>query len=402
MKRTPNFVSSHLREARKSEQLTQEELAEKADLTRQTIGNYEKGETTPSGAILKRLAAVLGFPARFFVQRGNVHDQESSTIFWRSQTSAAKRAKEQHAPKLRWMMEFVDYLSRYVELPEFELPSVLTDDPMTLEEEDIEEVANDTREKWGLGKGPISNVMWLLENRGFITTRFRFKSAKLDGFSTLSNFDGRPYLVLNEDKKSAARSRFDAIHEAGHIILHSGLSQRDFNSPNLHHEFEKQAHRFASAFLFPRESFIEEVGAPTLNHFRSLKRRWKVSIQMMIQRAHQLGMIDDQDRKSLFTNMSRRGWKQEEPLDDEIKADEPNLLSGAVRMIVENGVAPRKEILEAVPIGFNRLEKLANLPENYLAQEDGQGTVVQLKTEGSSKNESDVAHGENKVLDFPG
>ena len=49
-----------LREARIAAKLTQDELAEKAGVTRRTISNLESGKTLPNIGLLFILAAILG------------------------------------------------------------------------------------------------------------------------------------------------------------------------------------------------------------------------------------------------------------------------------------------------------------------------------------------------------
>jgi putative transcriptional regulator len=52
-------IQSHVREHRLRAGLTQEELAERIGVTRQTVLSIEKGNYTPSVALALRLAAVL-------------------------------------------------------------------------------------------------------------------------------------------------------------------------------------------------------------------------------------------------------------------------------------------------------------------------------------------------------
>ena len=53
-------IQSHVREHRLRAGLTQEELAARIGVTRQTVLSMEKGNYTPSVALALRLAAVLG------------------------------------------------------------------------------------------------------------------------------------------------------------------------------------------------------------------------------------------------------------------------------------------------------------------------------------------------------
>lgn len=53
-------IQSHVRERRLLRGYTQEELAERIGVTRQTVVSIEKGNYTPSVALALRLARVLG------------------------------------------------------------------------------------------------------------------------------------------------------------------------------------------------------------------------------------------------------------------------------------------------------------------------------------------------------
>jgi len=55
-----SIFGEHLRELRTSSGLSQEALAERAGLHRNYIGHIERGEKTPSLAVLVRLAAAFG------------------------------------------------------------------------------------------------------------------------------------------------------------------------------------------------------------------------------------------------------------------------------------------------------------------------------------------------------
>jgi len=50
----------------------------------------------------------------------------------------------------------------------------------------------------------------------------------------------------------------------------------------------------------------------------SLKPKWKVSIGVMIKRLENLDIISEDEAKRLWINYNRRGWRREEPLDNDI------------------------------------------------------------------------------------
>src|SRR5689334_686467 len=138
----------------------------------------------------------------------------------------------------------------------------------------------------------------------------------VDAFSTWQ--DGRPFIFLADDKKCAVRSRFDAAHELGHMILHRHLTQDEIEDPDTLNRIEHEANRFAAAFLLPAKTFISEIYSSNLKQFLDLKKRWKVAIGAMIYRCKDLGVFDERLHVNLRKQMSFQGWVRHEPLDDEI------------------------------------------------------------------------------------
>ena len=59
-------IGAKLRQLRKSRDMTQEEVAERVDITRSTISNYEIGRRTPHLKDLSKLAAVFNVGLDYF------------------------------------------------------------------------------------------------------------------------------------------------------------------------------------------------------------------------------------------------------------------------------------------------------------------------------------------------
>ena len=63
------IVGANVRRLRKERGLTQETLADEADLTPRHLGRIERGEGNPTVAMLGRLAQVLGVhPTAFYLE----------------------------------------------------------------------------------------------------------------------------------------------------------------------------------------------------------------------------------------------------------------------------------------------------------------------------------------------
>ena len=240
----------------------------------------------------------------------------------------------------------------------------------------IEEAAAACRAHWQLGTGPISDVVAVLENAGAIVVREELGGVKMDGVSAWSTDCRRPIVLLAADKASAVRSRFDAAHELGHLVMHRGLEPSLLNKAD-YAEMERQAHKFASAFLLPAETFSRDVSRMELDHFVSLKRKWRVSIAGLIMRAASLEAFGEEYKERLFKYLSARGWRKAEPLDDELLAEQPLALCEAVKLGIEHKVFTRQEILEGTGLEAADLESLAALPRGYLRQEAA--PVVRLR-----------------------
>jgi Zn-dependent peptidase ImmA (M78 family) len=159
---------------------------------------------------------------------------------------------------------------------------------------------------WQLPIGPVSNVVATLERHGIVVMRLPLGSADVDAFSL--PFRDRPIVVLGAEKNDRARSRFDAAHELGHLVMHG---EQLWGLPDV----ERQAHRFAAAFLMPEQDIAGElpdrVDWPRLFE---LKRQWQVSLAALLMRARTLGRIRESDYVAAVKMASMRGWRRVEPV----------------------------------------------------------------------------------------
>ena len=77
------------------------------------------------------------------------------------------------------------------------------------------------------------------------------------------------FIAVAQGEKPKGRIFFDMAHELGHIFLHPWSESLDLIGKEEFKSRENQANRFASAFLLPKESFLQEIQAyPTgLNYY---------------------------------------------------------------------------------------------------------------------------------------
>ena len=313
------FDGARLTQARNLAGLLKTELADRVPVTAAAIGQFESGHARPTIATLGQLALALKVPPMFFAaNRPRFHVEETEAHF-RSLRSTSKKDRARARAQVEILAEIVASLESQVRLPEIALPSI---DPRT----DPAEAARDVRAAWQLGDGPLANVVGLLERKGVVVARLTAATEELDAFSCWIGL--RPFVVLVMNKAAADRSRFDASHELGHLVLHHDALPGDPTS-------ERIAHAFAAEFLAPEAAMRIEL-PPRVDWARlaQIKLRWGVSIAMLLRRMRDLDISSDVTYRRAMMELSRRGWRRTEPVDLG-QPEEPELLARALALLQE-------------------------------------------------------------------
>lgn len=369
---TPGFIAERLTEGREARGLTQTSLAELTGIKAQSISHYEQGRQSPSPEALTLLSEKLSLPEHYFLRP--LPRRSLSWITYRSCSAATKPARLKAERRFGWVKEIAGYLRRYIEMPLPHFPAITAPSQM----DDIERVADECRAFWNLGYSPVENMVLMLERAGCMVARVPLDT---DSPGAFSQWDADvPYVVLPKEDQVAVRSRFDAAHELGHLILHRDIRDRQIADPELNHVLEEQANRFASAFLLPARAFRREVWAPTLDALASLKKDWRCSVAVMIWRCEQLGIFDKDQARRAWINLSRRGWRTEEPLDEIRESETPELLASGFQLLVESGIKDRHALVFELGISAADIEILTGLPQGFLTDADpAQHPVVKLR-----------------------
>jgi Zn-dependent peptidase ImmA (M78 family)/transcriptional regulator with XRE-family HTH domain len=372
------FVGERLTEAREARGImSKSALADLLDVSSNAISQYENNTCKPRYEVLSQIADLLKVKESFFFRP--LLPAPENPIFWRSRHAATKASRVVAKRKFNWAKSIADeYLKSYLDFPELAVPSrnelSVPDDPKTLSDNQIEEIASRCRSYWGLGKSPISNLTVLLEDHGLLITYGSLESPKLDAFSSVSEIDHSFHMFLSTDSRSAPRSRFDCAHELGHLILHSHLST-DYFEPGKkterHALIEHQAYRFASSFLMPADSFRGDVWMTALEPLLSLKEEWKVSVAAMIKRCDDLGMLDESHARRLWINYNRQ-WKDGEPDDEKVPFEQAEIMKRCFDTLIESRVKTKGAIVHDLPYSQRDIETLMNLPEGYLNEDFGE------------------------------
>lgn len=395
------FQGQRLNQLRMAQNLTLAELGEQVGRSSSTVSAWEKGTQLPEAESFDRLCHVFQVSRMWFLKPVPVAVQESQRpYFFRSQASAHKQARERSQLYLAWLQEISDFFQETMEWPDVNVPMLDANDCRLISDEEIEDIARECRDAWKLGSAPIPNVIQVMENAGIICTRATLGHVKMDGVSHVSVLDGRPYVLIAEDKANAIRNRFDAAHELGHVVLHANIPATQYAKKELYALLEAQAHRFASAFLMPPESFAQEVVWPTLDNLLSLKSRWKVSVASMIVRCRDLSLLTEQLELRLWKGRSARKWTKGEPGDDALAFEQPKLMMRGAHLLVDSGIFERAELVHQIGLPPETIEMLCNLRPGYLSvPPDAGDNVVPLKLKRDSARSGRVRRAD--VLPFP-
>lgn len=325
------FQGARLRLARILSGFTLAELGEQVSVTRQYMQRLEADPTTlPTEDLVAAFAEILHVERSFFFEPLRGELQEEICHFRKLKTTPLHVRKRALAYGTIFNA-IVSYLDAKFELPSLNIPTA-----NATTRSDLERVTEKCRRLWGLGlDAPIHNMVRTLERAGAVVTTFEGVSVSIDAFSYVHS---RPIVVRNTAKVSNSRARFDMAHELGHLVLHQGM---EADTPYL----EDQANQFASAFLLPRTAFLREF--PRSNRIDwsellNMKTRWGVSIQAIIRRAYELGLIGAVQYRNAHVYISRNGWKTSEPGEESIPAEIPEIVPTAFQLLAEQGITPEE------------------------------------------------------------
>jgi len=292
---------------------TQAEFAQMTGFSQNLISAWETGQRTVALAHLNSIAEATRTPFGFFTLQ--TEDLSAAGLHFRMKKAAKVTATRTVVRKFSEMHS----LARRISAPYQPRVSVSFIDG-DVSSSDIEDLSLDLRRELGLGADkPIGNVTRHCERAGIPVGVFDpvpGAESNHDGLSYTSP-DGFASIAFAAGQ-SGDRLRMTVGHELAHRVLHT---HRAVPEPLR----EKEAFRLSGAFFLPKEIAYEELSPHmTMTGYMRVKARWGVSISALIMRAHDLAIIDAERKTALMKQMSRRGWRRDEPVD--VDVEEPALL----------------------------------------------------------------------------
>ena len=351
MELKPKIAGEQLRLARLAHGLSLEEVGGRIGATRQFIHQLETGSRSASDETAAALADVLGVTPAFLSEPipSTVRPEQ---CHFRGHITRPASVTSQVLARGTLLDKLVAVMERHLDLPDVSFPDI----PASSADE-IEHAAEEARRHWGLGTtGPITSMMRVVENAGAIVTYFGDLSDRIDAFSMDRR---RPIIVRSSLKESLCRQRFDFAHECGHLIMHRGLQTGDRATEN-------QAHRFASAFLFPRGAVLREFPRGSSINWRALydlKLRWKMSVRALIRRGHDLKLLSPAQYRTANIHLVKAGQAKVEKYDDDgtLPVEQPELLASALGALDEAVYGGRAAVGDEVGLSPPMLELITGM-----------------------------------------
>jgi transcriptional regulator with XRE-family HTH domain len=306
-------IGQRIRRLRHVAGLGQEDFAKEVGIASGSVSKLENGRLPISDELLSDVSASLGCTPHFLTSSTEL---VPTTRPWlRAYADAPKRTVDQLVDDCTTAMEAI-VISGLKLLPDA-IPNFSGD---LTDHTAIEDFAMDVRVAAGLNENDVvGNSIRAAERLGCVVLPMLDELGRHIGLSVRANMtsviclgrwtsDGRPV--------PGDRQRWTVAHELGHLALH--VAQGPPTTSVEASEVEKQAHAFAGAFLAPGDAMLDELarlgGRVTLQTLARIKETWGVSIKALVTRFRNLDVIDADHARSLFKQISARGWNKNEPV----------------------------------------------------------------------------------------
>jgi Zn-dependent peptidase ImmA (M78 family)/DNA-binding XRE family transcriptional regulator len=373
------FVGTSLTNIRILHGYTRKHLADLLQISEQSVWQYENGYTSPKLEVVNNLKKIFRVKSKYFYSEDFLLDKNGKSniqvnhIAYRSEVINSILKTQSEAKHIEFISSFLQIIEEKIQYP--------PNDIVTLRERVIQYISNSTEDRVTIInniarmardllelKETNINLLFALEKKGV----FIFEKAigdKIDAYSLWSNDGQRPFIILGNLKKSAARRNFDLAHELGHLLLHYKVEFSSLDSRN-YKQVEDEADIFAGAFLLPSDKFTEDFNQIPRNSnpdsYLELKKKWIVSIQALAYRARSLNLLDYQKYRYFNIQLNKKGYKNSEPLDNQIKIIKPGKVRSILELLFEKNLLDLNSLLDQLKVDVEFISDLLSIDIEFL------------------------------------
>lgn len=326
--------------ARQTRRMTQAGLAERLGVAQGTVSKVEAGVLGVTAAELQGLSITLDYPQEFFRLERRIEGPSSAELYHNRKRQKASVGLLQAIYATAAVREIhLEALLRSWPASDEDFPSF----PIDEFNYTPPKIARTVRAIWRLPSGPVSNVTEAVESAGAIVLVCDFGTRLIDGFSRYRK--NLPPFIFTNESLQPDRWRWTLAHELGHIVMHTAADP--------YPEMEADANAFASEFLTPAQEIKPQLANISFDKLSGLKRHWKVSMQALLMRAHELELISSRQRRYMFMQLSKAGYRMREPEVLDPPEEPPSLLAEIVRFHSHDLSYSDEELRQLLAVGEN-------------------------------------------------
>jgi len=303
-------------------------------VTKQALSKYEKGRARPSVAVMNALASALGVKSVELWREPTVN---VSFVAYRRRCGLRKRDRDAVEALVERQLEMRVRLQELTQQTDGSGVPVQRFSGSSVEA--AEAAAGELRNAWSLGLGPVASVTSALEDH-LVHVLEVDAPEEFDGISAVArDHAGRTVAasVVTRRGVSGERQRLSLAHELGHLVM------RPCRADDA--ECERRAFRFGAAFLASAPAVKAAIGQRRTfiqpAELLMLKRRFGLSLQALLYRLRDLGVISDHYYREWCVQVSRQGWKRREPM--ELPPEQPQWFRLNVMRAQAEGMLPKSE-----------------------------------------------------------
>ncbi|EJW18739.1 XRE family transcriptional regulator [Paenibacillus alvei] len=353
------FFGDNLANLRIMHGYSRKQLSDMLGVTEQAVWQYENAYTTPKMQIVNELKRIFNVKSKYFYSKDMLAkymtplNVDVMNIAYRSKVLNVISKTQAEAKHIEYLDSFVNYITAYVSHPTLKIIKLRNEVMEYIEHTNddrsaqINTVAHLARERLDLSTSSNDDLLFQIEKSGV----FVFEKAigeEIDAYSLWTRNE-RPYIILGNMKRSAARRNFDLAHELGHLLLHYQLEFANLDRKE-HKNIENEANMFAGALLLPEEQFtldMKDISRPTNpDGYVDLKKKWKTSLQVLGYRAANLGIIEAKGHRNFYAALHRKGYLKMEPLDDIIPIQKPMKIKTIIDFVSKKGIVDIGHMIE--------------------------------------------------------
>lgn len=247
----------------------QADLAKEVNLSQGQISKIESGDLPLTLARAEAIASALGVPPDALVAPAI-----SPRIPHRFPARMPAKARNDLKASFTIAHVQVERLLAGTRTPPFGAPPPSLSGFMQAAPEDR---AIELRQRWGIWRDPVEDLIGLLESRGIVCG---LRDLSASGVAAVASWPkgGRP-LVIIDRSSTPFPQRLAIAHELGHLAMVEQAGP----------EQERHATQFANEFLMPAAEIRRSLADG--NDLRSEAIKWHVPLPELAKRAQQLGEI---------------------------------------------------------------------------------------------------------------